>query len=161
MKDGPNFLYRHFDCNGTLLYVGISLNAINRTYAHIKTCEWTELIANISVHPYSTREDALEAEKIAIANEKPQFNIYHNGQRCVKEKKQKEKHVKIEKPEQVYSSLGAAIKFFGSKYKIAKLLNIQASSVGRWKKNQIPMDRAYSLHVKSGGKFMFDPSEYS
>jgi excinuclease UvrABC nuclease subunit len=161
MKSGPNFLYRHFDCNGTLLYIGISLSAISRTAVHIKTCEWAERIANISVHPYGTREEALEAEKIAITNEKPVFNIQHANRIHSKTKKQKEKYVKLEKPEQVYSSLASAIKFFGSRYKISKLLNIQASSVGRWKKNQIPMDRAYSLHVKSGGKFVFDPTEYS
>lgn len=71
-------LYRHFDRDGTLLYVGISLSAIRRTSQH-KTSGWWMRVSRIDIERHPTREKALEAERVAIQTEKPLFNIANKG----------------------------------------------------------------------------------
>lgn len=68
-------LYRHFDASGALLYVGISLNTIQRTQQHQHGARWFERIARIDIEWHSSRPAALTAEAIAIASESPVFNI--------------------------------------------------------------------------------------
>lgn len=68
-------LYRHFDARGNLLYVGISLSAVSRLGEHKAVSHWFDEIATVTVQPYPTREAALEAERLAIANENPAHNI--------------------------------------------------------------------------------------
>lgn len=68
-------LYRHFDDEGQLLYVGISLSAVNRLSQHKGSAQWFSKIAEVRVEKFSTREEALAAEKAAIISEKPKFNI--------------------------------------------------------------------------------------
>jgi hypothetical protein len=75
------YLYRHFHPNGDLLYVGISLQPLRRQDRHIKSADWRNLIHRIVIEPFTTREEALEAEQLAIRNEFPKFNAMHNGKR--------------------------------------------------------------------------------
>jgi len=68
-------LYRQFDRDGTLLYVGVSLSAEARRSRHKRVkARWFDQIALIEVETFSTREAALAAETAAIATEKPAFN---------------------------------------------------------------------------------------
>jgi|GEM_PF-6716829 len=71
------YLYRHYNSNDELLYVGISLNAIVRLGQHEKNAGWYSTIAKITMETYNTREEVLKAEKHAIITEKPLFNITH------------------------------------------------------------------------------------
>jgi excinuclease UvrABC nuclease subunit len=73
-------LYRHFDADGNLLYVGISLSALTRLYAHGKAA-WYNDIKNVTIENYPTKRMALDAEKNAIKTEKPIHNIMHNKER--------------------------------------------------------------------------------
>lgn len=70
-------LYRHFDAAGQLLYVGISLSAVQRLAQHRLTARWFERIARIEVEWHDSREDAISAEIQAIAGEHPECNIAH------------------------------------------------------------------------------------
>jgi len=72
------YLYRHFNGDGELLYVGISLNALNRLGQHKEHSHWFETISRVHIEKYETRESALEAETLAIRNEKPKYNIRKN-----------------------------------------------------------------------------------
>jgi len=72
-------LYRHFSGDGTLLYVGISLSWPARTKSHARGSRWFDLVARVEIERFSTREEALIAEREAIKAERPQFNIIHNG----------------------------------------------------------------------------------
>ena len=67
-------LYRHFDQTGTLLYVGVSLNVLQRLTQHRADAEWFDRITRIEVAHFANREDALAAEADAIASENPLFN---------------------------------------------------------------------------------------
>ena len=68
-------LYRHFDRDGRLLYIGISLNAIARLAEHRDTSHWFSQIARVEIEPYPTRKAALAAELEAIRTENPLYNI--------------------------------------------------------------------------------------
>ena len=68
-------LYRHYNGDNTLLYVGISLSAINRLIQHKGSSEWFDEIKRIDVEKFDTREEALIAETKAIQSEKPFYNI--------------------------------------------------------------------------------------
>lgn len=68
-------LYRHFNADGTLLYIGISINPLMRTRLHSVNSDWRLDIATITVQWFSDKATALEAERAAIAKEKP----LHNG----------------------------------------------------------------------------------
>jgi hypothetical protein len=68
-------LYRHFDKEGTLLYIGISYNALCRLTQHKRTAHWFKDITNITIEPFETRKEVEEAELQAIRLEKPKHNI--------------------------------------------------------------------------------------
>jgi predicted transcriptional regulator len=74
-------LYRHFDSYGNLLYVGISMSAFNRLIQHKDTAHWFSDISSITISKYVDKEHALVAEKLAIQNERPKYNMVHNGNR--------------------------------------------------------------------------------
>lgn len=73
----PEFLYRHFNKDGILLYIGISLSAIQRLAQHEATSPWFEQISDVKIESYPDRESALDAERRAIENETPLYNIRH------------------------------------------------------------------------------------
>lgn len=68
-------LYRHFNNNGALLYVGISNATVVRLGQHKLTAKWFKLVDYITIQRFKTREDAKAAESRAIAVENPVFNL--------------------------------------------------------------------------------------
>ena len=73
------YLYRHYDPNGDLLYVGVSLDGLRRQMQHSKGSEWRVAIYQIIIEPFATREEALEAEQQAIRTEYPKYNLIYNN----------------------------------------------------------------------------------
>jgi len=71
-------LYRHFNKDGELLYVGISLRAAERLRQHIDGSCWRYEIASVTVEWFDTRDAALDAERLAIKSEAPIFNKTHS-----------------------------------------------------------------------------------
>jgi predicted GIY-YIG superfamily endonuclease len=74
----PCNLYRHFDAEGALLYVGVSLNTITRLAQHRASSMWFSKIARVDIETFDSREAALRAERDAIVREKPLHNTRHN-----------------------------------------------------------------------------------
>ena len=70
---GDTYLYRHFDANGVLLYVGISGSVTTRLKQH-RESQWAGMIKTVTVDKFTTREEALGAELEAIRSESPRFN---------------------------------------------------------------------------------------
>jgi excinuclease UvrABC nuclease subunit len=66
-------VYRHFDGDGRLLYVGCSLNPIMRLQQHRRSC-WFDQIARVDIERHATRREALAAEATAIRLENPKYN---------------------------------------------------------------------------------------
>ena len=71
-------LYRHFDAEGRLLYVGISRSVTARLAQHADS-PWDDLIARIDVERFTTRAHAEAAEFVAIQTEGPIHNRTYNG----------------------------------------------------------------------------------
>jgi hypothetical protein len=70
-------LYRHFDKDGVLLYVGISICVVSRLYTHSHNSRWFNEITRIDIDKHETREDAEKAEEEAIKKERPKYNVMH------------------------------------------------------------------------------------
>jgi hypothetical protein len=74
-----HFLYRHFDREGNLLYIGESLSAINRTCQHRRDSAWFTDIHMITIEQFETKDAAKEAEIGAIKKERPLHNVVFNA----------------------------------------------------------------------------------
>jgi len=81
-------LYRHFDAQGNILYIGISLSAVGRLSQHKDHSHWFKEISKVTIQRFPTREEALKAEQTAVFSENPKCNI---------NLKKKEKDLKAEK----------------------------------------------------------------
>lgn len=75
----PTSLYRLKAGDGKLLYVGIAGNPGRRFEQHKKDKPWWGEVVFVELSHYKTRDDALDAEAKAIANEKPAYNVMLNG----------------------------------------------------------------------------------
>jgi len=71
-------LYRYFDSEGQLLYVGITGNPKSRQSDHSKKAEWFSKVSTASYEHFLTREEAMAQELTAIRNESPIHNKAHN-----------------------------------------------------------------------------------
>jgi predicted GIY-YIG superfamily endonuclease len=80
-SEPAGYLYRHYHPSGDLLYIGITQSVSERTKAHLFKASWKDFICLIVVEPFATREELLEAERDAIANEFPKYNRILNGHR--------------------------------------------------------------------------------
>jgi len=88
-------LYRHFDAENNLMYVGISLNVFQRLSQHRDHSRWFGNIKRVEIEHFETREKAIIAEKNAIKTENPKFNI--NSKKTAKEINDEEKLVERQK----------------------------------------------------------------
>lgn len=71
--DGMADLYRYFDADGQLLYVGKSLNAVARATAHRKGSHWWDRAVRMEIEKVPIA-DLDHAERVAIWTEKPKHN---------------------------------------------------------------------------------------
>lgn len=67
-------LYRLYDAEGVLLYVGVSGNPPARWTNHAATQTWWPEVAKLTLAWFDTREMALDAELRAIGTEHPRHN---------------------------------------------------------------------------------------
>ncbi|WP_163168117.1 GIY-YIG nuclease family protein [Arthrobacter sp. Alg241-R88] len=70
----PCAVYRFYDSKGDLLYVGITGNLPTRTKAHEGSKPWWKEMSSMTVAHFETREEAREAEQVAIDSERPRYN---------------------------------------------------------------------------------------
>lgn len=67
-------LYRFYDVQGELLYVGITGNIQNRMGQHRATQAWWDLVGTMTVQRFDSRKESEIAERTAIRDESPIFN---------------------------------------------------------------------------------------
>lgn len=67
-------LYRHFDKNDNLLYVGISASAIKRLIDHKSQSSWFNKTTKVTIEKFENRGAVIEAENKAILSEHPIYN---------------------------------------------------------------------------------------
>lgn len=72
-------LYRCYDNQDQLLYLGVSLSAFRRFIQHKTRSKWAkDVVKHIYIEYFDSRDLALAAEEEAIKTEYPKFNIQHN-----------------------------------------------------------------------------------
>lgn len=71
-------LYRMFNSDARLLYVGISLSACERFSSHATTKSWWPEVERIELTHYESRAAAQRAERAAIRTENPVHNVAWN-----------------------------------------------------------------------------------
>lgn len=72
---GPSCLYRYYDARGVLLYVGITKDPIRRRRDHQSHSEWYPHAVEPLIEWFEDRKSALRAERDAIRDEAPVFNV--------------------------------------------------------------------------------------
>lgn len=72
------FLYRYFDKDDILLYVGISDRPDWRDSSHRHTAKWYGMVVRMEHQIFSTRAEAKAAESQAIVEEAPLYNRAEN-----------------------------------------------------------------------------------
>lgn len=68
-------VYRLYNTNGELLYVGISSRPEARWMQHLATKDWWRDVSRFSIEWHESRKLAADAELTAIADERPLHNI--------------------------------------------------------------------------------------
>jgi hypothetical protein len=71
---GPTQLYRFYDSEFRLLYIGVTGRLVDRITQHRTKAEWWPLVAYLETEWHQSMYWALEAERAAIADEFPSFN---------------------------------------------------------------------------------------
>jgi predicted GIY-YIG superfamily endonuclease len=74
---GRTAVYRLYDSEGQLLYIGISNNPPVRWSAHARERRWWKDVTYKAVVWYPTRREAEAVEEEAVPAEKPLYNIAH------------------------------------------------------------------------------------
>lgn len=74
----PQALYRYFDKDNRLLYVGISSSFFDRNNTHAMQSSWIHQAAKVTIEWYETRSEVESQEIYAIQNEHPLHNKAHS-----------------------------------------------------------------------------------
>lgn len=79
-RDNSFALYRAYDINGVLLYIGITWDVNQRLSSHASHSDWWDEFATMTVErTFSSRQELELAEIDAIQAEKPVHNDTYNG----------------------------------------------------------------------------------
>jgi len=71
-------LYRFFDASDVLLYVGITVDIGARFKKHRGDKPWWDQVDHIGIQKFPSRREAEDAERKAIKEEQPLYNVVHN-----------------------------------------------------------------------------------
>lgn len=74
------WVYRYFDADDVLLYIGITDNLENRLDDHARSSSWMDFAVRSTLDRHERRAEAEEAEIAAIRAERPLFNLAHNDE---------------------------------------------------------------------------------
>ena len=105
------YLYRHWDAEGRLLYVGRTHDLHTRHLTHRSSSPWFGEIAEITIQAFDSRWEAAKAERVAIHTENPLHN-----QRGKPEQPSEEPEADLGQPRTFWLQLGASSKSIGGKF---------------------------------------------
>lgn len=77
LVEAPTVLYRFYDAEGTLLYLGITSTLMSRLGAHSGDKAWFRGVASATIEHFPDRASALTAERDAVQAEHPRYNVVH------------------------------------------------------------------------------------
>lgn len=76
---GKQVVYRCYDAEGQLLYIGVSGDVVERMAQHSRQSHWFPSTARTVVKVFPRRLDAFRAELTAIRAEAPLHNVRHGA----------------------------------------------------------------------------------
>jgi excinuclease UvrABC nuclease subunit len=79
--DLPHYVYRAYDEQNRVLYIGCTCDLRRRLKAHARTAAWYPLATRIEFTEYPNRFWGEWQERQAIATERPIYNRAHNDDR--------------------------------------------------------------------------------
>ena len=82
--DPPAVVYRFYDINHRLLYIGLTVVGAGRWAQHSAEQPWWPDVALVGVEHHADAVAAAEAERLAIGRERPRHNVIHNGPHSVR-----------------------------------------------------------------------------
>lgn len=82
-------LYRLYDVEDVLLYVGVTADLRSRYARHRATKHWWPQVVCRDAEWYPTRQEALDAERSLIKNEKPLYNVQGSVDKDLAEQRRK------------------------------------------------------------------------
>lgn len=71
---GDYVVYRHFNCEGDLLYVGMTSNIGARNLQHKNRSHWFSQVSMITLDWFADKQEAKDTEASAICSESPIYN---------------------------------------------------------------------------------------
>jgi hypothetical protein len=71
-------LYRYYDADGILIYVGITKRGLARNLEHASRREWWPYVSTQEVEHFAAYGEARDRERELIKERRPPFNIQHN-----------------------------------------------------------------------------------
>lgn len=74
-SSGGKIVYRFFDADGVLLYVGCSTNLAARMVAHSNQKDWWSIVAKAEFQHFADSLEGYRAEQEAIRTERPLYNV--------------------------------------------------------------------------------------
>ncbi len=127
-------LYRHYDENSVLLYVGISYSAFLRLRNHKNaSAKWFDKLSTIKVDHYPSKRSAEIAELKAIKDENP---LYNRNSKAFGDGKITYEDV---------------VKFFGSQANAVRILRIPQTTISAWRRG-IPIWHQKQIESFTYGK---------
>lgn len=70
-------LYKQYDSDGTLLYVGVTRDVHKRLIQHGCHSPWWKQVQLVKLEHFNSHDEAIKAERNAVINEKPLWNEIH------------------------------------------------------------------------------------
>jgi hypothetical protein len=74
----PHALYRFFGADGSLLYIGLTMNPGTRWPSHAREKPWWLAVHTVTIEHFPDRPSVEAAERAAIRAERPRHNVVHN-----------------------------------------------------------------------------------
>ena len=142
-------VYKHYDKDGRLLYVGATGEVLKRTSLHQSSSAWFESVANIVIEKFEYKSQALDYERKVIFNEKPLYNV--------KIPANPNPLTRTYRADKTKKDYGITMNKLLSKYKtipkISALLGVSRQVVEQWcKRKSVPFKVGDLIEQKTGGK---------
>lgn len=75
LKHEDWIVYRYFDADGAVIYIGCTNDQLGRMYQHSRSTPWWHEVRSQQVERYPSRDEGLAAEALAIRTEYPLYNV--------------------------------------------------------------------------------------
>lgn len=77
------YVYKFYDKNDLLLYVGCSLDLLTRIAGHQSSSKWFKKVKTIRIETFSDKKTARKKERNLIESLQPKHNKLHNGKAII------------------------------------------------------------------------------